>query len=268
MRLSQISTGGNSRCTLLSYQHLLFLHANPELKNALGETALSIAEDAAAKSQSGSSCNQVVAMLRAPEQFAIDPLSNSDVIGTEIPSGSSGTASVAVDRKESNTPENTLYKFKSVVTTYGRSEPILMFEIDGAGGLPIKFAVEKQFIDQNIDAIKKYLKWSAMAKERGDTLDKEIGIVKGFDAGLINYWNAYEISSGFGKHTLHITPGLKLLMLPFHPNLIGEVRSDSYADKVRNRTIILNEDYANRVLNKFIEFKEGKISSLKDSDYQ
>lgn len=78
-------------CGIASVQHLLFLHANPKLKNALGETALSIAEDAAARSRSGSSCNQVVAMLRNPEQFAIDPLSNSDVIGADMPARSDET---------------------------------------------------------------------------------------------------------------------------------------------------------------------------------
>jgi hypothetical protein len=77
-----LAAGG---CGVVSVQHRLFLHANPKLKNALGETALSIAEDAAGKSESGSSCNQVVAILRNPEQFAIDPLSNSDVISADMP---------------------------------------------------------------------------------------------------------------------------------------------------------------------------------------
>jgi len=68
-------------CGVGSVQNLLFLHANPNLKNKLGETALSIAEDAAVKSGSGSGCNQVVAMLRNPDQYAIDPLANNNVFG-------------------------------------------------------------------------------------------------------------------------------------------------------------------------------------------
>lgn len=84
-----IAAGG---CGVGSVQHLLYLHANPNLKSTLGETALSLAEDAAVKSQSGSSCNQVVAILRNPDRFAIDPLSNNDVIAVAQPVVAGGVA--------------------------------------------------------------------------------------------------------------------------------------------------------------------------------
>lgn len=85
-----------SGCGIKSVQHLLFLHANPNLKSVIGETALSMAEDAAVKSQSGSSCNQVVAMLRNPSQFAINPLSNTDVIVAAQSVRSAGAPTAAV----------------------------------------------------------------------------------------------------------------------------------------------------------------------------
>lgn len=84
-----------SGCGVKSVQHLLFLHANPNLNSAIGETALSLAEDSAVKSRSGSNCNQVVAMLRNPSQFAIDPLSSTDVIVTAQPVRSAGVATAA-----------------------------------------------------------------------------------------------------------------------------------------------------------------------------
>ncbi|MDO9011729.1 MAG: ankyrin repeat domain-containing protein [Gallionella sp.] len=88
-----VAAGG---CGIDSVKLFLFLKANPNLKNKMGETALSLAEDAAAKSQSGSSCNQVVAMLRNPSQFAINPLSNADVIVTAQSARSAGAATAAV----------------------------------------------------------------------------------------------------------------------------------------------------------------------------
>lgn len=74
-------------CGIPSVQLLLSLRANSSLKSATGETALSLAEEAAANSSAGSNCNQVVAMLRNPDQYMTNPLSNSDVYGP------SGTAS-------------------------------------------------------------------------------------------------------------------------------------------------------------------------------
>lgn len=74
-------------CGIYTVRHLLYLRANPNLTNALGETALSIAEDTAAETKSGSSCNQVVGMLRNPEQSAIDPLELGEIIPTGSPSG-------------------------------------------------------------------------------------------------------------------------------------------------------------------------------------
>jgi len=87
-----LAAGG---CGIDSVQLLLFMKADPKLKNKMGDTALSIAEDTAAGRQSGGSCNQVVAMLRDPEQYRINPLSNADVISTTQPGVLSSEIQVA-----------------------------------------------------------------------------------------------------------------------------------------------------------------------------
>lgn len=74
-------------CGAPSVQLLLSLKADYTFKNNEGETALNLAEDSAANSGSGSNCNQVVAMLRNPENYMTNPLSNSDVIG-DVPATS------------------------------------------------------------------------------------------------------------------------------------------------------------------------------------
>lgn len=77
--MGQFSVSGNSGVS--SVQLLLSLHANPSLSNATGDTALSLAEESAATSRTNTGCNQVVAILRNPEQYTVNPLSNTDVIG-------------------------------------------------------------------------------------------------------------------------------------------------------------------------------------------
>lgn len=83
-----LAAGG---CGINSVQLLLFMKADPTAKNKMGETALSLAEDKAAASRAGGSCNQVVAMLRDPEQFRINPLSNADVIAMASENGAASS---------------------------------------------------------------------------------------------------------------------------------------------------------------------------------
>lgn len=75
-------------CAIKTVQMLLHLDANPKLENKIGETALTLVEDAAAESESGGNCNLVVGMLRNPEQYRDSPLSNEDVMGVDVPAGS------------------------------------------------------------------------------------------------------------------------------------------------------------------------------------
>lgn len=77
-------------CGVPSIQLMLSQHADYTFKNRDGETALNLAEDSAANSASGSNCNQVVAMLRNPEKYTTNPLSNSDVIGDSPTPSSTG----------------------------------------------------------------------------------------------------------------------------------------------------------------------------------
>ena len=147
----------------------------------------------------------------------------------------------------------------------------------------IYFGVAKDLVDDNIDKIKKYIKWTDLAKERGDTIDKEIAIVKGIDPGPgLNFiMNQYKISSAYGTHLLTITPGQIIFGKFDLPNrstesvaskLVGTFSLDyakkQLAHKDIQGSITLNEKEAKRVLDKLIAFKEGKIAKTNDSDYQ
>jgi len=61
------------------------------------------------------------------------------------------------------------------------------------------FAVSKPFVDDNIAAIKKFLKWEAIASAKGDAVDLKIATVKAFDNGVYMYTD-YLFTSGNTHH--------------------------------------------------------------------
>ncbi len=145
--------------------------------------------------------------------------------------------------------------FATTRSIQGGSATILEFEMQNYGNKVSKFGVATEFVDENIEAINKYLKWAAMAKERGDLLDKDIATIKGYDVGPFYEWNAYQFHSGNqSSHYLIITQKTKFL-------------SFFQADKDAE-SLVLDEENANRLIKMLLEFKEGKISKSKVDDYQ
>lgn len=66
------------------------------------------------------------------------------------------------------------------------------------------FAVSKPFVDDNIAAIKKFLKWEAIASAKGDAVDLKIGTVKAFDNGVYMYTDYMFTSGNTHRHYLAI----------------------------------------------------------------
>lgn len=144
--------------------------------------------------------------------------------------------------------------FAAIVHRPGGSESVLKFEMDAYGNNTAEFGVATEFIAENIEAINKYLKWAAMAKEKGDMLDKDIGTVKGYDLGSIYSYNDYKFHSGNkDAHYLVITSNLKGLFRELIP---------------QSSPIFLDEENANRLVVRLLEFKEGKITTPNEGDYK
>ena len=151
-------------------------------------------------------------------------------------------------------PRPTFASIKTELKTPSKSA--IQFEIDGYGRGVASFEIAPEFIDENIEAINKYLKWAAMAKEKGDMLDKKIADVRGLDIGPFYDWNSYQFHSGNKQaHYLVITKTRKGLFGNFeHVDGSG--------------TIVLDEQNANNLIKILLEFKEGKISVTKSDDYK
>lgn len=115
--------------------------------------------------------------------------------------------------------------------------------------------VASELVDENIAVISKYLKWAEMAKQRGDLLDKDIEVVKGFDVGPFFLWNSYKFHSGNPQsHYLIVTPQTKMLGF--------------FKDQKDAIPFVLDEENAAALIKRLAEFRDGKISVTKTDDYK
>jgi hypothetical protein len=164
----------------------------------------------------------------------------------------------------------TAFEFNSVGSTYmprptfatiqnskGASKTYIRFDVKGYGNSGANFEVAPEFVDENVDAINKYLNWAKMARERGDMLDKEIAVVRGIDTGPFYVWNRYTFHSGNAKsHYLVIDIGTKIFSM-FSKN-----------DQMSKGSVIFDEENAARLIKRLQEFKENKIPQTKTEDYK
>jgi hypothetical protein len=153
-----------------------------------------------------------------------------------------------------------------------------MFEISYIGD-GVYFGVGKENVDENIAAIEKYIKWTDLAKQKGDSVDKTVAVAKGTDPGpgLSYTLIKYEIYSGNGTHFLTITPGNSIFgsFKPLEPakssaahDQLFKMLSSAEPKKEEGGSISLSEVEAKVVLQKLVAFKDGKIAKTNKDDYQ
>lgn len=168
-------------------------------------------------------------------------------------------------------------KFVSTVKDSNIGSPVrLMFEISSLDDDGVYFGVGKEYVDENIAAIEKYIQWTNMAKQKGDSVDKTVAVAKGTEpvAGYLTLIE-YKISSGYGTHFLTITPGRTIFggFKPLVPSRssasqVLKLLSSKEPEKEEGGSILLSEVEAKIVLQKLVAFKEGKISKTNKDDYQ
>lgn len=162
----------------------------------------------------------------------------------------------ALEANEINSQYMPRPTFAKITTPNGGSKLAIKFEMDGYGSNSANFEVASEFVEENIEAINKYLKWATMAVERGDMLDKEVAVVRGTDVGPFFVWNNYQFHSGNKKsHYLIISVGTKVFGM-FSRN-----------EKMSVGSITLDEENAKRLIDRLLEFKEGNYTKTKESDY-
>jgi hypothetical protein len=124
-----------------------------------------------------------------------------------------------------------------------------------------RFGVSEENVDANIELLSKFLKWTEIAQQRGDTLNKEIGMVKGFDLGLLDFWNKYEFqtsqSAGGLHYVLCVQPGNKLFGM-FNPK---SVDNDARAGGPVDFKMYFGQDQVKQIIQRMQDFKDGKLKS-------
>jgi len=134
-----------------------------------------------------------------------------------------------------------------VLSTPGLKEEILSVNMTTYGNAE-GFAVSKPFVDENIAAIKKFLKWEAIASAKGDEVDLNIARVKAYDNGVYMYTD-YIFHSG-NEHSHYLGIG--------HDSWAASGPGYMYVDRTNALKLI-------KLLN---DFKNGKLSKVDTSVYK
>lgn len=149
------------------------------------------------------------------------------------------------------------------------SKTVLIFETHSGFGKE-RFGVAPDFVEDNVEILNKFLKWAAMARERGDVLNKEIGMAKAFDFGMYFYWNKYDFVTGNDSkdYYLKVVSGTKLLGLNFNPQNPDEPSSISNRDRIR--VMSFNEDQVRQIIQRMQDLKSGQMKTRAETanDYK
>jgi hypothetical protein len=138
------------------------------------------------------------------------------------------------------------------------SKSVLMIEMFGIFGRPKeRFGISFEHADENIEILSKFLKWTAIAKERGDDLNREMGVVKGFDKGGFTFYNKYDFETINGDYYLGVVAGNKLLGFKFTPSIPEEDASSANPERVRYMSFDASEVAS--LISLIQDFKSGKL---------
>lgn len=143
------------------------------------------------------------------------------------------------------------------------SKSYLVFKQKDRLGNVTKFGVAKENADDNIDAINKYLKWAEIARSKNDTLNKEITTVVAFDEVIVNMYNKYGFVTDGEIYVLRVLPGHKILG-SFSPVGVDDPANANKGD----HELDFNEAQAKAIVKILLDYKQGKVKNVQDSDYK
>lgn len=162
-------------------------------------------------------------------------------------------------------PDSTDIGFTRYVQHYPiGSKTVLVIQSESVIGNS-RFGVSADHVEENIEMMNKFIKWAELAQQKGDVLDKEIGIVKGFDFGMYYYWNRYvfETSKSFMgvNYVLCIQPGNKMLGFKFTPKSVDD---NTQAGGPIDFKMYFNVDQVKQLIQRMQDFKNGSMVTKKE----
>lgn len=173
-----------------------------------------------------------------------------------------GNTVCAADDSEKHDPAGFDYYTKK---QFAGSKEYLVIKFQQFGKV-YRFGVAKEFVDDNVASINKFLKWADIARAKHDALSKEIGTVVGFDEGIANMYNRFEFTTNGSGYLLGIVPGHSIFG-GFTPTSVDDPSTATNSD-IAEHMAALNETVAKAVINVLLAYKQGKVENVNDNDYK
>ncbi|EJV9424528.1 hypothetical protein N7893_004265 [Vibrio vulnificus] len=135
-------------------------------------------------------------------------------------------------------------------------EEVLNIKMDSylasSDGIKPSISISRKYVDENIEAIEKYLKWNKLALDRKDQFTKEIAITKSWDNAGVTVENRYTFHSGneFNHYLEIVTCSLGI------------------CNPSQKSPIMLNSNGATELVKELNDFRTGSVSKTNvDSVY-
>lgn len=148
---------------------------------------------------------------------------------------------------------------------YGSSE-ILQYEAKDYSGNTMRLQIGKEFIAANIEMMEKFLKWAEMATERGDIIQKDIGVVDRLESTPSTKQNKYKFFTAAESAYYLIIEGGSVSSTG-SSNWGGSGNWSGWQSEKTTRAAMLDQDGVSKLINKLRKFHNGEIHFTDDSDY-
>ncbi|ELY3410654.1 hypothetical protein SMW94_004603 [Vibrio parahaemolyticus] len=175
---------------------------------------------------------------------------------------------VSVSKEHRLSPSFQSLEFNSLLSEYkarptfvsllemSDGEEVLSIKMDSylasSDGIKPSISISRKYVDENIEAIEKYLKWNKLALDRKDQFTKEIAITKSWDNAGVTVENRYTFHSGneFNHYLEIVTCSLGI------------------CNPSQKSPIMLNSNGATELVKELNDFRTGSVSKTNvDSVY-
>ncbi|MBE3705488.1 hypothetical protein HJ207_23790 [Vibrio parahaemolyticus] len=175
---------------------------------------------------------------------------------------------VSVSKEHHLSPSFQSLEFNSLLSEYkarptfvsllemSDGEEVLNIKMDSylasSDGIKPSISISRKYVDENIEAIEKYLKWNKLALDRKDQFTKEIAITKSWDNAGVTVENRYTFHSGneFNHYLEIVTCSLGI------------------CNPSQKSPIMLNSNGATELVKELYDFRTGSVSKTNvDSVY-
>jgi hypothetical protein len=199
--------------------------------------------------------------------FIFATITNANAVdfeGTEVNGG--GVTAVVHNSLNSQYMEQPTF---AKIFGYDHGSPeILRYEAKDYRGNNLRLSIGKEFIDSNIELMEKFQRWAKMATERGDRIEKEIGIVDAYKVTPFSHQNKYDFYTAAKSSHYLIIAGGSDGWLGWKGDGDSTPFDNEGAAAPKTFPMMLNEENVVKLIARLREFQNSEIHITDDSDYK